>query len=67
MDQLAGIARHLAVEAIDEAIPEGGNSGEITDAEEALADGGALRVEQAFKDAVNKYKGALAKGESALA
>ncbi len=66
MDQLTEIARVLAVEAIDEAIAQGGDAGEIGDAQQAVADGDTLRGSGAFKDAVNKYKDALAKAEGAL-
>ena len=70
MDQLAGIARQLAVAALDEAIAQGAVIG---DAELALDEGDALRasglagvVITDFKEAVNKYKDALAKAESVL-
>ncbi len=66
MDQLAGVARHLAVDAIDYAIDNGGDSGEINDAQNYLAEGDALRGWEEFKDAVNKYKDALAKAEGAV-
>jgi len=66
MDTLAGIARQLAVNAIDEAVAAGGDSGEISDAQQSLADGDALRTSGDYKDAVNKYKDALSKAESAL-
>ncbi len=64
MDQLAGIARQLAVNALDEAIARAGDVTVIADAQQFLADGDALRASGAFKDAVNKYKDALAKAES---
>ena len=72
MDKLAGIARQLAVEAIDEAIAAGGDQDAIDEAEVSLIVGDALRelgnagVCEAFKDAVNFYKDALAKAEGAL-
>ena len=66
MDQLTGVARQLAAEAIDEALVQDGDPIIIDDAEQALADGDALRDLGAFKDAVNKYKDALSKAESAL-
>ena len=65
MDQLAGIARALAVLAIEEAIAAGGDPGEISDAQDALAEGDTLRDAGQFKDAVKKYKDAFAKAESA--
>ncbi len=66
MDQLAGVAQQLAENAINEAIAQGGNATTIAEAQLALALGDALRASGAFKDAVNKYKDALAKAESAL-
>jgi len=66
MDNFAGIARQIAVNAIDEAVAAGGNPGEISDAQQSLADGDPLRTSGDFKDAVNKYKDALSKAESAL-
>lgn len=67
MDQLVGIARQLAVDAIDTAIATPGSDPvEIADAQQFLADGDALRAADQFKDAVAKYKDALAKAESAL-
>ena len=65
MDQLAGAARKLAVDALNQAIAQGGDPDSISDAEQALAEGDALRALGAFKDAVNAYKDALAKAESA--
>ena len=71
-------ARQLAVDAIDEAIAQGGDQGDIDDAQTFLSDGDALRAfgnsgecgpgscACAFKSAVNKYKDALAKAEGAL-
>ncbi len=50
----------------DEALVQDGDPIIIDDAEQALADGDALRDLGAFKDAVNKYKDALAKAESAI-
>jgi len=67
MDDLAGVARQLAADAIDNAIADpASDQGEISDAEQSLADGDALRGSGDFKDAVNKYKDALARAESAL-
>jgi len=67
MDALTGIARQLAVDAIDEAIADpGSDPGEISDAQQSLADGDALRASGDYKDAANKYKDALSKAESAL-
>ena len=61
MDAFVAVARQLAVTAIDDAVDRGGNVG---DAQDALAAGDDLRASGAFKDAVNKYKDALAKAES---
>ena len=67
MDALAGITRQLAENAIDTANDTpGSDSGEISDAEQSLADGDALRTSGDYKDAANKYKDALSKAESAL-
>ena len=65
MDQFAGIAQQIAADALDEAIAQGGDPGEINDAQQALDEGDGLRASEAFKDAVNKYKDALSKAESA--
>ena len=65
MDKLAGIARQMAADALDEAIAQSGDPGEINDAQQALSEGDGLRTSEAFKDAVNKYKDALSKAESA--
>ncbi len=64
MDRLAGIARQLAVSAIDEAIARGGDPSAIADAQQSLADADAHRGSSEFKDAISKYKDALAKAES---
>ena len=65
MDRLAAIAAQIAQDAIDEAIARGGDPATIADAQAALDDGDALRASGAFKDAVGKYKDALAKAEGA--
>ena len=65
MDQLTGTARQLASDAIEAATAGGGDPGKIDDTLQALAEGDALRSEGAFKDAVIKYKDALAKAEGA--
>jgi len=64
MDQLAGVAKQLASEAIDKAIDAGGDSEKISDAEQLRIDGDALRASGAYKDAASKYKDAVAKAES---
>ena len=65
MDQLADAARQFAADALDFAIAQGGDPSEINDAQQALDEGDALKASASFKDAVSKYKDALAKAESA--
>lgn len=65
MDRLAGIARQLAVQAIDEAIAHHGDPNKINVAQQLLTEGDQLRALGKHKDAVNKYKDALAKAEQA--
>ena len=62
MRQLAESARLLAVTAINDS---GGDPDKIADAKKALDEGDTLLEAGAFKDAVAKYKDAVAKGESA--
>ena len=67
MDLLVGIPRTLAADALDGAIAHGQcDSDVIDDAQQGLDEGDELRAEGAFKDAVNKYKDALAKAEGVL-
>lgn len=63
MDTLAGAARLVAVQAIDGA--GGGEPDKLAEAGHALAEGDALRGHDRFKEAIGKYKDALAKAESA--
>jgi len=65
-DLIAAIARQIAADAIQQATTQGGDFGEIYDAQQSLAYGDALRELGNFKDAVAKYKDALAKAESAM-
>jgi Tol biopolymer transport system component len=65
LEQLAAAARLLAVTAIAEANAAGGDPATIAQAEQALAAGDGQRSAGAFKDAINRYKDALAKAESA--
>ena len=71
MNELAGIAREIAVNAVNEAILRAGDPSAIADAQHYLADGDALRASAAkdavykYKDALSRYKDALAKAESA--
>ena len=65
MDQLAAIAKQLAVNTIDDAIFRGGDPTKIITAEQAVEDGDDKRDSEDFKDAVNKYKDALTNAEGA--
>jgi len=65
MDGLAGAARSLAVEAIDDAIARNGDPSKISDAQTALADGDVDRANLMFKDAVANYKDAVSQAEGA--
>jgi len=65
MDDLAGAARALAVEAIDDAIARSGDPSKISDAQTALADGDVDRANLMFKDAVANYKDAVSQAEGA--
>lgn len=66
MEQLVASARCLATNAIEEATAQGGDSGEIDDAQQYLGEGDTLSASGDYKDSVSKYKDALAKAESAL-
>ena len=66
MDRLAGVARRIAENGLNEAIAQVGSTDVINDAQDALEEGDGLRKAGAYKDAVNKFKDALAKAESAL-
>ncbi len=65
MDKLACIAKQLAEDAIDQAVANSGDPDKISEAETSRDDGDEFRASGDFKDAVNKYKDALAKAESA--
>ena len=65
MDAVAGIARVAAQAAIVDAIGRGGEASKIDEAQRALADGDEHRERQEFKDAVARYKDALAIAEGA--
>jgi serine protease AprX len=65
LDRVTGAARQLAVDAIKEATARGGKATEIAEANRFLNEGDALRAVGSFKAAVNKYKDALGKAESA--
>jgi hypothetical protein len=65
MDRLAEVARSFAVDALDAARSRNGDATKIAEAEDYLAQGDALRQAGAYKDAVNKYKDALAKAQGA--
>jgi subtilisin family serine protease len=65
LDRVTGAARQLAVDALEEATARRGKQAEIAEANRALGEGDALRAVGSFKAAVNKYKDALSKAESA--
>ena len=67
MDRFAAVVRLLAEEAINQSVAQGADPTVMYQAEEALSVGDGLRGEGAFKDAVNKYRDALAKASSYLA
>ena len=62
IDKLVCVAKQLAEDAIEQAIANGGDSDKIADAQDSLSEGDALGDS---KDAVNKYKDALAAAEGA--
>jgi hypothetical protein len=66
LDLLTYAARQLAVDAIDAAIAAEADQDKIAEAEASLAEGDQLWADAVYKDAVNKYKDALAKAEGAL-
>ena len=66
MNYYAEIARQLAVNTINKAIELNGNQDTIDEALGYLSEGDDLREQEKFKDAINKYKDALAKAESAI-
>jgi predicted extracellular nuclease len=65
LDRIAGAARLLAVEAIEEAEDAGGDASKIEQAKRALAQGDTRLDANRFKAAVAKYKDALSKAEGA--
>jgi hypothetical protein len=67
MDDLSGIARYLAAAALAEATACDPDDRDLAVARRALADGDARRTAGRFKDAVNKYKDALAKADGVRA
>jgi cold shock CspA family protein len=64
MDALTYAAWQLAVDAIDAAIAAEANPDQVAKAQKALAEGEDLWIEEAYKDAVAKFKDALAKAEA---
>jgi hypothetical protein len=66
MERLVGVARQLAVDALNYAVDYGGDQGEIDEAFDYLDEGDDLRASGKYKDAVNKYKDALSKAEGAI-
>ena len=67
MDPVAGVARQLAVDALDQATECDTANPDLGDAQDSLDEGDELRTNGMFKDAVNRYKDALAKAEGVLA
>jgi hypothetical protein len=65
LQQLAAAARLLAVTAIEEANARNADPAKIAQAKSALATGDGRRSAGAYKDAINRYKDALAKAEDA--
>ncbi len=65
MDRIAGAARQLARDAIDDAAARRGNSSKVAGAGLALARGDDRRRARGFKDAVAAYKDAASKAEGA--
>jgi hypothetical protein len=66
MDSLVEIARQLAVDAINYAMNSGGDSSQINNAQQQLAQADALRASEGFTDAASQYRNALATGEDAV-
>jgi uncharacterized protein len=64
-DQLAGAARLLAVQAIEEAKATGGRLSKIAQAEQELASGDAKRAAGAYAQAIIDYKQAVSQAETA--
>ena len=56
----------LAIDAIAEAIAQGGDPSNINEAEHLLNMGDTLRASGAFEDAINEYKDTLDQAEDAL-
>jgi hypothetical protein len=65
MDQLAQVARQIALEALQDAEARGGDPTQIEEAQLYLEEGDALRFSGSFTEAVDKYKDALVKAEGA--
>ena len=65
LDEIAGAARQLARDAIDDAAARRRNSSKVAEARAALARGDGRRRARGFKDAVAAYKDAASKAEGA--
>ena len=65
MENLAGVVRMLATDAIGEAVDRDGNEGKIAEAQALVVEGDLRAAADAFKDAAAKYKDALSKAEGA--
>ena len=61
LDDLSRIARAVAFQSIEDAIAQGRDPAEVSEAGDSLAEGDALRTAGQYKDAINKYKDTLAK------
>ena len=66
MDEIAGVAREFAERALGDARRRRAEPDVIAEAQEYSDEGDMLRGAGLFKDAINKYKDALAKAESAV-
>ena len=66
MEQLTVASRQLATDTLDRAIAGGRYPDVIGQSQRALAEGDAYRAAGQFKAAINRYREALSKAESAL-
>ena len=60
MNDLTSIARLVAVQGIEDAVAQGVDPDKISESDASLAEGDAFRAAGQNKDAVSKYKDALA-------
>ncbi|MCU7928124.1 MAG: FG-GAP repeat protein [Candidatus Thiodiazotropha sp. (ex Dulcina madagascariensis)] len=66
IDPVVVVVRQMAEYTVKEAVTSGADPSVITDAQEYLEEGDALRQAGEFKDAVSKYKDALSKSGSVV-